>query len=181
MYIGVDNVARKVKNIYVGVDGVAHKVKKAYIGVNDVARTFISSNALQFIGFSTTGYGTTVISKEGNSLYISASGTGPTAIDAGYNLCDSNGKIYLVPAGSTITVTMRYEKYASYNLCCLRLADTSGNNSYPVRNENVTNKTFTVNTNSYLIFLAEVGFNGSSSEYAKVWVDKFEINGIKLI
>lgn len=38
MYIGIDNTARKTKNIYVGVDGVAREVKKAYIGVNGVAR-----------------------------------------------------------------------------------------------------------------------------------------------
>lgn len=39
-YIGVDSVARKVKNCYIGVDGIARKVKKAYIGVDGVARLF---------------------------------------------------------------------------------------------------------------------------------------------
>ena len=185
VYVGVNNVARNIKTMYVGVNGVARKVKKAYVGVNGIARTFYTSTTLQFIGFTNTsvngGYGTTIASKDGNSLYMSASGTGPVAIDAGYNLCDSNGNVYLIPAGSTITFTMRYEKAASYNLCCLRLANTSGNNTYPYRNVNVTNETFTVTENSYLMFLAEVGFNGSSSEYAKVWVDRFEINGEKII
>lgn len=37
-YIGVDDVARKVKSIYIGVNGVARRVKKAYIGVGGVAR-----------------------------------------------------------------------------------------------------------------------------------------------
>lgn len=32
IYVGVDNIARKVKKMYVGVDGVAHKVKKVYVG-----------------------------------------------------------------------------------------------------------------------------------------------------
>lgn len=32
MYVGVNNLARKVKKIYVGVDGKARKVKKVYIG-----------------------------------------------------------------------------------------------------------------------------------------------------
>lgn len=36
-YIGIEGVARKVKDIYIGVDGVAGKVKKAYLGVNGVA------------------------------------------------------------------------------------------------------------------------------------------------
>ena len=39
MYIGVNNVARKISNCYVGVNGVARKVKAVYIGdVNGVAR-----------------------------------------------------------------------------------------------------------------------------------------------
>lgn len=39
-YIGINNVARKVKGIYVGVNGVARKVTKGYIGVGGVARQF---------------------------------------------------------------------------------------------------------------------------------------------
>lgn len=45
-YIGVSNVARKVKNIYIGVNGVARKVKKAWIGVGGVAREFWSGGAV---------------------------------------------------------------------------------------------------------------------------------------
>lgn len=43
IYVGVDNVARKVKKMFAGVDGVARKVKKAYVGVNNVTRQFFSS------------------------------------------------------------------------------------------------------------------------------------------
>lgn len=43
VYIGVDGVAKKVKDIYIGVNGVARKVKKAYIGVNGVAKECYSS------------------------------------------------------------------------------------------------------------------------------------------
>lgn len=39
-YVGVSNVAKKVKKIYVGVNGIAKKVKKGYVGVNGVARLF---------------------------------------------------------------------------------------------------------------------------------------------
>lgn len=38
-YIGIDNIARKVKNGYIGVDGVARKIKAAYIGIDGVARS----------------------------------------------------------------------------------------------------------------------------------------------
>ena len=37
-YVGVDNIARKIKKGYIGVDGVARKIKKAYIGIGGVAR-----------------------------------------------------------------------------------------------------------------------------------------------
>lgn len=43
MYVGVDNVARKIKSTYVGVDGKARKVKAVYVGVNGVARLVWSS------------------------------------------------------------------------------------------------------------------------------------------
>lgn len=46
MYVGVNNVARKVKKVYVGVNGVARKVKKIYVGVNGVARLCWSGEAL---------------------------------------------------------------------------------------------------------------------------------------
>ena len=43
-YIGVDGVARKVKDAYIGVDGVARKIKKGYIGdANGIARVVYSS------------------------------------------------------------------------------------------------------------------------------------------
>lgn len=38
VYIGIDDVAHKIKSLYIGVDGVARKITKAYIGVDDVAR-----------------------------------------------------------------------------------------------------------------------------------------------
>lgn len=41
-YIGVGDVAKKVKKMYIGIGGVAHAVKKAYIGVNGVARLWWS-------------------------------------------------------------------------------------------------------------------------------------------
>ena len=46
--IGVDGVARKVKNMYIGIDGVARKIKKAYIGVNGVARLFWTSEIVSY-------------------------------------------------------------------------------------------------------------------------------------
>jgi hypothetical protein len=47
LYVGVSNVARKVKKAYVGVGDVARKVKKIYIGVNGVARLAYASGPAQ--------------------------------------------------------------------------------------------------------------------------------------
>ena len=39
-YIGVSNIARKVKQLFVGENNVARKVKSVFVGVNNVARQF---------------------------------------------------------------------------------------------------------------------------------------------
>ena len=42
-YIGIGNIAKKIKNCYIGVDGIAKKVSKAYIGINGIARLWWST------------------------------------------------------------------------------------------------------------------------------------------
>ena len=49
-YIGVDNIARKIKKGYIGVDNIARKIKKAYIGIGGVARPCWSGGELAFYG-----------------------------------------------------------------------------------------------------------------------------------
>lgn len=58
VYIGVQNIARKVKKVYIGVNGIARKVKKMYIGVAGIARC-IYSGELGYNGYLTPNYGTT--------------------------------------------------------------------------------------------------------------------------
>jgi len=36
--LGIDNIARKIKNLFIGVNGIARKVKRIYIGVADKAK-----------------------------------------------------------------------------------------------------------------------------------------------
>lgn len=184
IYRGVDGVARKVKKEYRGVDGVARRIKKEYRGVDGVARLCYSSSNYQFMPFTNgASYGEAITSKDGNSLYLRVSGTAPSgvAIDAGYNLADANGVVYTIPAGSTIAVTMRQEVYPSNHLACMRLTDSHGNYSYPVKNTDVTDHTYTVTKDSTLMFLAECGFGYSTSANVQLWVDKFEINGESII
>ena len=185
IYRGVDGIARKVTKEYRGVDGIARRIKKEYRGVDGLARLCYTSSNYQFVGFTNNAsYGEAITTKDGNSLYLSVSGTSPygIAIDAGYNLVDANGAIYTIPAGSTVTVTMRQERAASYNLACVRLADVAtGAVSYLCRDENVTDKTYTIAKASNLMILAECGYGGSASEYVHLWIDRFELNGESII
>lgn len=49
VYVGVNNVARKVTSMYVGVNGVARKITKGYVGVNGVAQQFFAgANYINF-------------------------------------------------------------------------------------------------------------------------------------
>ena len=50
IYLGVGNVARKVKKAYIGIGGVARKIKKMYIGIGNVARLFFSGGELEYVG-----------------------------------------------------------------------------------------------------------------------------------
>lgn len=182
IYTGIDNIAHRVTKMYIGVDNVARNVVKAYIGVDNVARQFFDNGKIHFKGHRTT-YGNTVTSKDGDSLYISASGatTGDIHIDAYYELVDGGGSRYAIPAGSTITFSIRSDIYSVYNcLTCIRLEDINGNLTYPYKNSTLTNMKLTIDKDSYLIFLCEVSYS-DDLDYAKMWIDKFEINGEKII
>lgn len=72
-YVGVNGLARHVKNMYVGVDGVARKVKKAYVGVNGVARLFY--DAFQGGKIIITAADSTNFVKVGGTTY-----TGPATV-----------------------------------------------------------------------------------------------------
>ena len=64
MFLGVSNVARKVKAQSLGVSGVARKVRAGHLGVGNVARQF-------FVGgtpLSTKAIGSTVKIKESGTL-----------------------------------------------------------------------------------------------------------------
>lgn len=58
-FIGVNGVARKVKNQFIGVNGVARKVKNGFIGVNGVARKCYGGGLITVSG-SGLNYGQTI-------------------------------------------------------------------------------------------------------------------------
>lgn len=70
MNFGVNDIARKVKDVEFGVNEIARKVKKGYIGVNGVAQQFYSAERL--IPFTSNPVPTTW---EDSSDYLSATAT----------------------------------------------------------------------------------------------------------
>ena len=49
-YIGINNIARKIKSGYVSQSGIARKIKKGYIGVGGLARPFWGGGELAYWG-----------------------------------------------------------------------------------------------------------------------------------
>lgn len=85
IYVGVDDIARKVTKAYVGVDNKARKIKKGYIGVGGVARLFLSADKqLAYYGYITDK----LVSKGGThggsvgDYALFAEGSGTTAMIA---------------------------------------------------------------------------------------------------
>ena len=100
VYIGVNNVARKVKKSYIGVGNVARKIKKAYIGVNGVAREcypdalWLYNNGDEFTsttgGFVSRGMGVSSSGLHANNPSVSRSDTSITVEGNGGILVTSN-------------------------------------------------------------------------------------------
>ena len=81
IYIGVDNVARKVKQPIIGVDNIARNVKSGFIGVDNVARQFFSGGT----PLSSLAVGT--------SVYLNESGTAKEYIIVNQGI-PSNSSLY---------------------------------------------------------------------------------------
>lgn len=112
MYVGINNLARKIKSSYIGVDGVARKVKAIYVGVNGVARLVwqaIKKKITSYLGYTRTGvmndtsynYNTVGISHKINNnhclvlstgVYINSSSDNPITYLLNISL-DDNGTI----------------------------------------------------------------------------------------
>lgn len=75
-WLGVDGIARKMKNMYIGVDGVARKVKAAWIGDSSgKARLFYQSTVT--LPATSSHYNTSgSVTTNGTTLYARNSSTG---------------------------------------------------------------------------------------------------------
>ena len=81
-YIGIDNVARRIRKGYIGIDNVARKITKGYIGVDNVARDIFGqetrtyklstsvtkSDLAKWSGSGTSAQELTVVYKDGTKV-----------------------------------------------------------------------------------------------------------------
>ena len=160
IFIGVNNVARKVKSIYIGVNNVARKVKYVYIGdSNNKARLCYSS-------------GPVYISKQGtNTLTFS-----PEDFTETYK----SNPITSVN-GSDLT---RSYYYVTFRAICPYGYPHSSNGSTVIKTDDGTlldYKTFTGNRGIQLISPTPNNFtrsqNVSSSYYGSITTQNITING----
>ena len=108
MYIGVNNVAQKIKKAYVGVNGVAKEVKNIYIGVNDVAKKVFSSSSYTITPLSANDFAPYDTTSSGYTRYKSGSKT--------YHIANSIARATITFEGySTFVVVIRSEAESSYD------------------------------------------------------------------
>lgn len=145
-YLGINDTARKVKNIYVGVNGVAREVKKAYIGdENNIARLCYSAG----IPFASGSITTASASK---TLTISDLAFTPTFAVIMYRCNTSNYAGLLGAYGSNIF----YDNYGCANITYsgLNTTITYGTNYVTITNNatgSFKNTYFNKGTYSYII------------------------------
>lgn len=102
-YIGVDNVARRIKGNYIGVGGVARKVTNGYIGVGGVARkcysgltTIVKSGTGGFDSNGTVTFDSVVPAFTKAVVWIDVPGANRCIY---YANGDYTGKTFVVPWG----------------------------------------------------------------------------------
>lgn len=83
-YIGVNDVAHKIKKGYIGIDGIARKIKKAYIGIGGIARPCWSGGEVVYYGTPIElSYGRRGMGADSNSRYA-IFGAGTASDEYGY-------------------------------------------------------------------------------------------------
>lgn len=123
-YIGVNGVARHVKNIWVGVNGVARKVKNGWIGVNGVARRFYMSEfAPQVHGYilfyaKNSSWQNTFFLGSCNPIALIRSNISGIGFSDGIKICGST-KYYYTSNWAYNPETLAYVKAGpGGNVCC---------------------------------------------------------------
>lgn len=81
MYIGVNNIARKIKSAYVGVNGTARKVKAVYVGDANGKARLVWTAGIPYDIILATGTTSFTVSKDGGATFTTVSTNLPVAVN----------------------------------------------------------------------------------------------------
>lgn len=196
-YVGVNNVAQKIKAMYVGVNGVARKITKGYVGVNGVAQQFYATETLipftssvaptswsgtsaaanaSFTASNTYGSWRAVTSAASIGGYV-----GKLAFDGDtyteYSLAtagaDTNVYLYL-PTGIEIKPSKMSVVYANCGTACVVYGYKNGSwvslkSGWATKQYSKKTTTIQITTNDYYSAFRVYFKHGYSSQYVKVY------------
>lgn len=118
-YVGIDNLARKVKSIYVGIDGIARKVKNGFIGVAGIARKFFSSAIVPVVSnvaaVNITPDQTELLGRPAKTANHLIYGPGDENSSASFSFTDDLVSTqYIYPSGISVPNSSEFQGYAFF-------------------------------------------------------------------
>lgn len=166
-WVGVNGVARKVKNKYVGVGGVARKVKAGWVGVAGVARQYFGGISYKFVEYK--GSSSYIKSVEvsagvsGSNWAFSVTATLSRAIDGGQpQACVQIENTDL--AGKTLSMSYQTQAYTQYTGAFIYCFDSAGASTGYWDISDQTSKTVTIPANTVMIQIGvEVHKDGTNT------------------
>ena len=144
IYIGVNNIARKIKGVYVGVNGVARKVKQVYIGDANGKARLVWQSILKFVSkYVSISLGGTLFFKKDNSSYRSYSCSFSTSDGLLVKSDNLSNTIYAPMTISNTSINNSSEGSYEYYVC--RLTYDDNNNITEIKKVNIGNGWYGVN------------------------------------
>lgn len=186
IYVGADNVARKVKKMYVGVDGIARRVKKAYIGVAGVARQYYDSYGIKLRTFVADTCTDVTITYNETDIALTADIRGRSTAggwsQVTWRLYNDNNWLLLNP-GDKVTFSYtgtRSGDYTDYGLIFFKpgssLANAYENRIECFYNFGYDTQTYIVTEACQVMFICQIAGSESANRYATINITDFRVN-----
>ena len=151
-YIGVNNIAREIKEKYVGINGVAREVQSEYLGVNNLAREVftsrdLSKNMWRVVSLAHGGSSTnSMLSTVGSTFtplsekWLYSSGAGVSEVTLCSTIKFLRGDTFKITFFADLDLSEEEEKFNdAYGQMCFMTAynsnDTSNSASASLRTE----------------------------------------------
>ena len=171
VYIGINNVLRKVTHMYIGINGVLREIKAGYIGINNVPKQFFyppyvrkfQSGTISSSYANINSYSQTCV--DGHwELYMNSTVTiSNSSYSTFTEIKVSSNSESLV--GKTVTLTYKLNTYDSSGIIGIISAFNSSNTCIKYQKLSSTSKTtvtFTVPSNtSWIVVANQIYKNGT--------------------